>query len=117
MFEGLFQPMHLLVIFGIALLVFGPKKLPELGKGLGDGIRGFKSAMKETVEAADKARGSEAEPELNAWGFDAKTPRSAGSGRAAQRLSSAMVACVTSEQRRYWLPVLSDLRLFTLLYI
>jgi len=47
MFEGLFQPMHLLVIFGIALLVFGPKKLPELGKGLGDGIRGFKAALKE----------------------------------------------------------------------
>ena len=46
MFEGLFQPMHLLVIFGIALLVFGPKKLPELGKGIGEGIRGFKSAMK-----------------------------------------------------------------------
>jgi sec-independent protein translocase protein TatA len=45
MFEGLFQPMHLLVIFGIALLVFGPKKLPELGKGIGDGIRGFKTAM------------------------------------------------------------------------
>jgi sec-independent protein translocase protein TatA len=45
MFEGLFQPMHLLVIFGIALLVLGPKKLPELGKGLGDSIRGFKSAM------------------------------------------------------------------------
>jgi sec-independent protein translocase protein TatA len=47
MLEGLFQPMHLLVIFGIALLVFGPKKLPELGKGIGEGIRGFKSAMKE----------------------------------------------------------------------
>jgi sec-independent protein translocase protein TatA len=46
MFEGLFQPMHLLIIFGIALLVFGPRKLPELGKGIGDGIRGFKSAMK-----------------------------------------------------------------------
>jgi sec-independent protein translocase protein TatA len=41
MFEGLFQPIHLLVIFGIALLVFGPKKLPELGKGIGEGIRGF----------------------------------------------------------------------------
>jgi sec-independent protein translocase protein TatA len=51
MFEGLFQPMHLLVIFGIALLVFGPKKLPELGKGLGDGIRGFKSAMKQEPES------------------------------------------------------------------
>lgn len=45
MFEGLFQPMHLLLIAGIALLVFGPKKLPELGKGLGESIRGFKSAM------------------------------------------------------------------------
>jgi len=44
MLEGLFQPMHLLVIFGIALLVFGPKKLPQLGKGIGEGIRSFKSA-------------------------------------------------------------------------
>jgi len=50
MFEGLFQPMHLLVIFGIALLVFGPKKLPELGKGIGDGIRGFKDAMHQKEE-------------------------------------------------------------------
>ena len=50
MFEGLFQPMHLLVILGIALLVFGPKKLPELGKGLGDGIRGFKNALNGTDE-------------------------------------------------------------------
>ena len=54
MLEGLFQPMHLLMILGIALLMFGPKKLPELGKGIGDGIRGFKSAMKETEETSDK---------------------------------------------------------------
>ena len=47
MLEGIFQPMHLLVIFGIALLVFGPKKLPELGKGIGEGIRGFRTSMKE----------------------------------------------------------------------
>ena len=45
MFEGLFQPMHLLVIMVIALFVFGPKRLPELGKGLGDGIKSFKNAM------------------------------------------------------------------------
>lgn len=37
--------MHMLVVFGIALLIFGPKKLPELGKGLGESIRSFKSAM------------------------------------------------------------------------
>ncbi len=60
MFEGLFQPMHLLVILGIAVLVFGPKKLPELGKGLGEGIRGFKAAMREEekpVEARSAAGG------------------------------------------------------------
>jgi sec-independent protein translocase protein TatA len=50
MLEGLFQPVHLLIIFGIALLVFGPKKLPELGKGIGEGIRGFKSAIKDEEE-------------------------------------------------------------------
>ena len=54
MFEGLFQPMHLLVIFFIALLVFGPKKLPELGKGIGEGIRALKEGMKEhTSEQAN----------------------------------------------------------------
>ena len=45
MFEGIFQPMHLVVILFIALMVFGPKKLPELGRGLGDGIRSFKDSM------------------------------------------------------------------------
>ena len=34
-------------MFGIALLVFRPKKLPELGKGIGEGIRGLKSALKD----------------------------------------------------------------------
>jgi sec-independent protein translocase protein TatA len=47
MLEGLFQPMHLLIIFAIALLVFGPRKLPELGKGLGEGIRALKNGMKD----------------------------------------------------------------------
>jgi len=54
MLEGLFQPMHLLVILFIALLVLGPKKLPELGKGLGDGIRAFKDTVRtNTTEAED----------------------------------------------------------------
>jgi len=51
MFEGLLQPMHLLVILAIAAVVFGPKRLPELGKGLGEAIRGFKSTLHE-AEAA-----------------------------------------------------------------
>ncbi len=53
MLEGLFQPMHLLVILFIAVLVFGPKRLPELGKGLGEGIRGFKDAMKDGEKPAE----------------------------------------------------------------
>jgi sec-independent protein translocase protein TatA len=53
MFEGLFQPMHLLVIFFIALLVFGPRKLPELGKGLGEGIRALKEGMKDQNAKAE----------------------------------------------------------------
>lgn len=61
MFEGLFQPMHLLVIFALALLVFGPKKLPELGKGIGDGIRGFKSAMREEEKPAGSEHVSESQ--------------------------------------------------------
>jgi sec-independent protein translocase protein TatA len=47
MFEGLFQPVHLIVIVAIALLVFGPKRIPELGKGLAEAIRGFRGAMKD----------------------------------------------------------------------
>lgn len=38
---------ELIFIFGIALLIWGPKKLGELGKGMGEGIRHFKSAMKD----------------------------------------------------------------------
>jgi sec-independent protein translocase protein TatA len=45
MFEGLLQPMHLIVILFIALLVFGPSKLSELGKGMGQGIKNFKDAV------------------------------------------------------------------------
>jgi sec-independent protein translocase protein TatA len=58
MIEGLFQPMHLLVIGVIAMLVFGPQKLPQIGKSLGEGIRGFRDAIKnaETTASADEPR-------------------------------------------------------------
>jgi len=46
MIEGLLQPRHLLVILVVALFLFGPRKLPELGKGLAEGIRDFKNALK-----------------------------------------------------------------------
>jgi sec-independent protein translocase protein TatA len=52
MFEGLFQPMHLILVLGIALLFFGPAKLPELGRGLGTSIKEFKKAFKTEDEPA-----------------------------------------------------------------
>ena len=62
MIEGLFQPMHLLIIGVVALLVFGPKKLPELGKGLGEGIREFKNSMKQASENFEEASKEPAKP-------------------------------------------------------
>jgi sec-independent protein translocase protein TatA len=53
MFDGLFQPMHLLVILVIALFVFGPKRISELGKGLGDSIRSFKGAIRDPEKVSE----------------------------------------------------------------
>jgi sec-independent protein translocase protein TatA len=51
MFEGLLQPTHLILILVIALIIFGPGKLPELGKTLGTGIREFREAATRAGEA------------------------------------------------------------------
>ncbi len=56
---GALQPMHLIVVLVIVLLVFGPGKLPELGKAVGDGLRELKKATsgedKDKTEAAHAA--------------------------------------------------------------
>jgi sec-independent protein translocase protein TatA len=62
MFEGLFQPMHLLVILILCLLIFGPKKLPELGKGLGEGIRGFRDGLKDNNTKSEATEVKKEEP-------------------------------------------------------
>ena len=49
--EGLFQPLHLIVILFIVLIIFGPGKLPELGEGLGKSIKAFKNALKDGQES------------------------------------------------------------------
>lgn len=41
----LFSPLHIIVLLVIALLIFGPKRLPEIGSGLGKSIREFKQSM------------------------------------------------------------------------
>ena len=59
MIEGLLRPTHLLLILVVTLFVFVPKKLPELGKGLAQGIRSFKDGIKLTEEPGTPEIGEE----------------------------------------------------------
>jgi sec-independent protein translocase protein TatA len=53
--EGWLSPVHMVIILVIVLVLFGPGKLPDLGKGLGKGIREFKDALKGGMDSsADK---------------------------------------------------------------
>jgi sec-independent protein translocase protein TatA len=56
MLDNLFKPEHLLLILAIALLIFGPTKLPGLGKGLGEAFRGFKEGIKGSSDNSDAAK-------------------------------------------------------------
>jgi sec-independent protein translocase protein TatA len=59
--EGIFQPLHLVVILVIVLLIFGPAKLPEFGEGLGKSIKSFKKALKEGEQDATAIEHKEGE--------------------------------------------------------
>ncbi len=48
--DGLLQPTHLFFILLIVLIIFGPGKLPDLGRGLGKGIKEFKDAIKGGID-------------------------------------------------------------------
>lgn len=52
MFSGLESPMHLLIVLIVAILVLGPKKLPDAARGLGSGIRQFKDSIEGKETAA-----------------------------------------------------------------
>ncbi len=62
----LLQPWHLVVILVVALLIFGPSKLPGLGKGLGEGIKGFKEGIKGigNSDEAEKHDATKTTPEV-----------------------------------------------------
>ncbi|MDQ5984919.1 MAG: Sec-independent protein translocase protein TatA [Syntrophus sp. SKADARSKE-3] len=47
MFQGLFQPMHLIVLLVIVLIIFGPGKIGDLGSSFGKAIKGFQKSMRE----------------------------------------------------------------------
>jgi sec-independent protein translocase protein TatA len=49
---GLSNPLHIAMLLAVVLLVFGAKRLPEMGKSLGEGLRGFKDSMSGEPHAA-----------------------------------------------------------------
>lgn len=53
---GEFSPWHWLLVLAIVLLLFGPKRLPEIGKGIGDGIRALKGGVKEGAGGTTEAK-------------------------------------------------------------
>ena len=55
--DGLFEPTHLIFILIILLIIFGPGKLPELGRGLGKSMREFKEAIRGVNEEASNLSG------------------------------------------------------------
>ncbi len=58
MFEGLFQPMHLIIVLVIAIVIFGPGKLADVGGALGKSIREFKKALNDEKESKEKLTGT-----------------------------------------------------------
>ncbi len=48
----LLQPWHIIVLVVLAFVLFGAKRLPELGKGLGEGLKGFKEGIKGVTDPA-----------------------------------------------------------------
>lgn len=65
MFSGLLQPMHLLLILGVVLIIFGPGKLASIGHDLGKSVRDFKAAMEErnvTTESIEATAKPDVQP-------------------------------------------------------
>lgn len=57
-----FQPWHLIVLAVVAFLLFGAKRLPELGKGLGEGLKGFKEGIKGVTDTTSTTAQNTAPP-------------------------------------------------------
>ena len=78
MVEGLFTPLHLVLILVILLFLFGAKKLPDLGKSLGSGMRGFREGLSElhTDVTDEQPAPAAAEPRV----LSAQAPTDAAAG-------------------------------------
>lgn len=56
MFSGAFQPLHLILILVVVLIIFGPGKLPDVGKAIGKTIREFKRSTQGDMDEQDETK-------------------------------------------------------------
>jgi sec-independent protein translocase protein TatA len=76
---GLENPLHIAIVLVVVLLVFGAKRLPEMGKGLGEGMRGFKSALSgdshgEPASRLEQLSAAPEQPAVMSQGAEERTP-------------------------------------------
>jgi sec-independent protein translocase protein TatA len=84
---GLFSPLHIVILLLVALLLFGAKRLPEIGRSLGTGMREFKDSVQGINEPAkNEASASELPPPVPAAEPAAPT-QTAEAGRETERVS------------------------------
>ena len=95
----LLQPMHLLVLGLVVIVFFGGKKLPELGKGLGEGLRGFKDGMKGLSEedAAEQRKREQLEAQAYQDAKMAAEAKAAAEARLAAEQKAAAAATSSGE--------------------
>ena len=72
----LLQPWHIVIVVGLAILLFGGKKLPELGKGLGEGLKGFREGIKGGSDPSPATPSVQQYSSCSAHSLDAGTVRS-----------------------------------------
>jgi sec-independent protein translocase protein TatA len=72
MFDGIFQPTHLILILVVVLIVFGPGKLPEVGKALGKTVHEFRRATSMSQEEKEEKKPALADAAAKAEVMDAR---------------------------------------------
>ena len=95
-----FAPWHWLVVLGVAVLLFGGKKLPELGKGMGEGLRGFKEGMKGIGSNDDTAATAAAEEARKKADLEAKAYAEAKAAAEARLAAEQKAAAEQKEVAR-----------------
>jgi sec-independent protein translocase protein TatA len=95
-FVGALEPPHLILILVIVLVVFGPGKLPQLGKSLGDGIREFKKSVDSVSSSEPAPPPTQPEPAAPPAQLNAATVRCGNCGLAAPATTKFCSGCGAS---------------------